>query len=166
MANGTFVGPFCELGPASSFGEDCVIHGCLEGKIGDRTKVWRWAHVMEGAEIGQDCMIGQSCFIADKTKIGRGVRIQNHTNVSRYVVIEDGVYVGAGVQFCNAAHPTAHGDDHLGKIIVRAGASIGSNVCIVGDVEIGEGAVVGAGAVVTRDVPAGAKVIGIPAREV
>ena len=159
------LGPYAEVGPFAKAGEGSVIHGCLEGEIGKNTKVWRWVHVMKGAKIGDNCMLGQCSFVADGAVLGNNVRIQNHTNVSRHVTIEDDVYVGAGVQFCNAAHPSSKGGDQLDPITIKRGASIGSNVCIVGKVTIGENAVVGAGAVVTHDVPANTKAMGIPARQ-
>lgn len=133
--------------------------------LGSGTKVWQWAHVMGPTKIGKDCMLGQSVFVADQVTIGDRVRIQNHTNVSRHVTLEDDVYVGAGVQFCNSVHPRADQTDPLAPIVVKRGASIGSNACLMGGVTIGEDAVVGAGAIVTRDVPSGATVVGVPARE-
>lgn len=134
--------------------------------IGEGTYVWQWVHVMGPTTIGRDCMLGQSVFVADQVEIGDYVRIQNHTNVSRYVRIEDHVYVGAGVQFCNSRHPSALHQDTLGQITVKRGASIGSNVCLIGAITVGERAVVGAGAIVTKDVAAGTTVMGVPARAV
>jgi len=133
-------------------------------KIGPGTKVWQWVHVMGPTYIGNNCMLGQSVFVADQVVIGNNVRVQNHSNISRYVIICDDVYVGAGVQFCNSAHPKADQSDPLQKILVKRGASIGSNTCLVGGVTIGENAVIGANAVVTKDVPDGATVVGVPAR--
>lgn len=133
-------------------------------EIGDGTKVWQWVHVMGPTRIGKNCMLGQCVFVADNVTLGDNVRVQNHTNISRNVVIEDNVYVGAGVQFCNSVHPSATVSDELHRITVRSGASIGSNVCLVGPITIGERAVIGAGSVVTRDVPAGVTAFGSPAR--
>lgn len=132
--------------------------------IGNGTKVWRWVHVMGPTEIGTDCMLGQSAFVADRVTIGNNVRIQNHTNVSRHTVIGDDCYIGAGVQFCNSRHPSATYADELVRITIKRGASVGSNVCIMGGVTVGEDATIGAGAVVTKDVPDGATVMGVPAQ--
>jgi UDP-2-acetamido-3-amino-2,3-dideoxy-glucuronate N-acetyltransferase len=171
ILSGAFLHPgakcegFCEIGPRAIIGPDALVYGgCVEGKIGARTKVWRGAHVSTGAVIGDDCMIGMSVFVADVVRIGDRVRIQNHTNVSRFVTIEDDVYIGAGVQFCNSVHPDSAGNDVLQPITVRSGASIGCNVCLIGNIEIGEGATIGANAVVTKSVPAGETVKGIPAK--
>ncbi len=131
-----------------------MVHGgCVEGKIGKRTKVWRFAHVQLGAEVGDDCMIGQGVFVAPTAKVGNRVKVQNHSDISMHVTIEDDAFIGAGVRFCNARHPTSSGPQKFECITVQKGAVIGSNVSIVGEVTIGEYAVVGAGAVVTKDVP-------------
>ena len=159
-------GKFAEVGPNAAIGDGCVVHGCVEEVIGDRTKVWRFAHVMEGAEVGSDTMIGQGVFVADTAIVGQRCKIENHTNISRGVVIGDEVYVGAGVQFCNSSHPTAYAEDKLYEITVGDRASIGSNVCLVGEIEIGEGAVVGAGAVVLQSVPSGVVAVGVPSHVV
>jgi UDP-2-acetamido-3-amino-2,3-dideoxy-glucuronate N-acetyltransferase len=134
--------------------QDSQVWGaCVEGRIGRRTKVWRFAHVQLGAEVGDDCMIGQGVFIAPTATVGDRVKVQNHTDISMHVKIEDDAFIGAGVRFCNAPHPTASGPQKFEQITVQKGAVIGSNVSIVGEVTIGEYAVVGAGCVVTKSVP-------------
>lgn len=146
---------FAEIGPQAMLGEDSMVHGgCVEGKIGKRTKVWRFAHVQLGAVVGDDCMIGQGVFIAPTAKVGNRVKVQNHTDISMHVTIEDDAFIGAGVRFCNAKNPTSYGAQTFACITIQKGASIGSNVSIIGEVTIGEYAVVGAGCVVTKSVPA------------
>lgn len=144
--------------------ETAIIDAGVE--IGDGTKVWQWVHIMGPTKIGRDCMLGQAVFVADQVSIGDRVRVQNHSNVSRHVVLEDDVYVGAAVQFCNSVHPSADQSDTLHRITVKRGASVGSGACLVGPITIGEKAVVGANAVVTHDVPPGCTVMGMPARVV
>jgi acetyltransferase-like isoleucine patch superfamily enzyme len=104
------------------------------------------------------------CVMIARATLGDRVKIQNHTNVSNNVVIEDDVFIGSGVQFCNSVHPTAAGTDELQTILVRKKANVGSNVCLIGAITIGEGARVGAGSVVMQDVPDYALVVGNPAR--
>lgn len=156
---------FAEIGPKAVIGKNCLVYSAtVEGEIGEGTKIWRYAHVREGAKIGKDCMLGQCGFVAPFTNIGDGVKIQNHTNVSMHVTIEDNVFIGAGVQFCNGAHPTAGIGDALEPITVKTRASVGSNVSLIGRITIGEDAVIGANAAVTKDVPPGARVLGVPGR--
>ncbi|HUW11896.1 MAG TPA: DapH/DapD/GlmU-related protein [Anaerolineae bacterium] len=146
---------YAEIGPQAILGKDSQVWGgCVEGVIGDRTKVWRFAHVQLGAIVGNDCMIGQGVFIAPTARVGDRVKVQNHTDISMHVTIEDDAFVGAGVRFCNAPHPTSSGPQKFECITIKKGAMIGSNVSIVGEVTIGEYAVVGAGCVVTKSVPA------------
>jgi UDP-2-acetamido-3-amino-2,3-dideoxy-glucuronate N-acetyltransferase len=121
--------------------------------------VWRFAHVQLGAVVGDDCMIGQGVFIAPTARVGNRVKVQNHTDISMHVTIEDDAFIGAGVRFCNAANPTSSGPQKFGAITVCKGASIGSNVSLIGDVTVGAGAVVGAGCVITKNVPPGARVV-------
>jgi UDP-2-acetamido-3-amino-2,3-dideoxy-glucuronate N-acetyltransferase len=166
IGTGVTFGRFAEVGEHAVIGDDCVVHGCVEGVIGPSTRVWRYAHVMAGAEVGSDTMIGQGVFVADTAIVGQRCKIENHTNISRGVVIGDEVYVGAGVQFCNSSHPTAYAEDTLYKITVGDRASIGSNVCLIGEIEIGEGAVIGAGAVVLQSVPSRVVAVGVPAHVV
>ena len=146
-----------------SIGEGTICVGAIvEGTVGRDCKLWWGAHVMREGEVGDRCMLAAGTMVAGK--LGNNVRVQNHATIPRLSVIEDGVYIGAGVRLCNSVHPSAEREDELVPILIRRGASIGSNACIIGRVTIGVGAVVGAGAVVTHDVPDGATALGVPAR--
>ena len=134
-------------------------------QIGDGTTIWRWAHVMPGASIGRDCMIGQGCFIGRNVVMGDGCRIQNGAQLFEGVTLEDDVFIGPGVVFTNDRYPKAGVDGLLEGTLVRRCASIGGNATIRCGIEIGPDAMIGAGAVVTKDVPPGATVFGNPARE-
>ena len=133
--------------------------------VGPDTRIWHWAHVMAGAVIGARCSIGQGCYIG-RVRIGDGCRIQNHVSVYDGVALDDGVFLGPSCVFTNVKHPRAHVSrkDAYAATHVRRGATIGANATIVCGVTIGEFAMIGAGAVVTRDVPAHAIVVGAPAR--
>lgn len=121
-----------------------------------------------GCTIGDDCMIGTFVEIQRDVSVGPRCRIQSHTFICSGVTLEEDVFVGHGVMFINDRHPTTTaaraGTWKLERILVGAGASIGSGALIVGSVTIGARALVGAGAVVTRDVAPGTTVIGVPAR--
>lgn len=133
-------------------------------KVGDRVKIWDFVNLY-GCEIGDDSMIGAFVEIQAGVVIGRRCRIQSHSFICSGVTIEDDVFVGHGVMFVNDNHPQAGNQDWtLSPVYVCHGASIGSHATILGGIDIGAGSVVGAGAVVTRDVPAGATVVGNPAR--
>lgn len=134
--------------------------------IGTGTKVWHFTHVSATARIGRQCVLGQNVFVGDRVTVGDRVKIQNNVSVYAGVVIEDDVFCGPSMVFTNVINPRAFVErkdefrtTHLGR-----GASLGANCTIVCGVSIGEYALVGAGAVVTRDVPAYALVTGIPAR--
>lgn len=135
-------------------------------RIGAATRIWHWVHVMPGAQIGERCSIGQSCFIGP-VQIGDGCRIQNHVSLYDGVTLEDDVFLGPSCVFTNVAHPRAHVSRKEAYAATRVGrgATIGANATIVCGVAIGAYAMVGAGAVVTRDVRAHAIVTGVPARE-
>lgn len=155
-----------ELAPGSSFGSGCkLISCCVEGHLGDRVQVWRWAHVMEDAQIADDCVIAQCVFVHREAKIGRGSRILNGACISEGAVIGERVYVGPNVVFANARHPKFDPSErvHL-PIVVGSDVMIGANAVILGGVTIGDGASIGACAVVTKDVPPGVTVKGVPAR--
>lgn len=142
-------------------------------QIGDGTRIWSFVQVRRGATIGTDCNIGKNAFVDFGVTIGSRVKIQNNVSVYHGVTLEDGVFLGPHVCFTNDLLPRAINPDGtpkttddwtVGPILVRTGASIGANSTIVPNVTIGAFALVGAGSVVTRDVPAQALVFGNPAR--
>jgi UDP-2-acetamido-3-amino-2,3-dideoxy-glucuronate N-acetyltransferase len=141
-----------------------VDHGC---KIGKGTKIWHFSHVMPDCEIGEDCNIGQNVVISPGVKLGRNVKIQNNVSIYTGVICEDDVFLGPSMVFTNVMNPRSavnRRGQYL-KTVVKKGASIGANATVVCGHDIGEYAFIGAGAVVTRDVPAYALVIGNPARQ-
>lgn len=135
-------------------------------QIGAATRVWHWVHVCGGARIGEHCSLGQNVFVASKVVIGNNVKIQNNVSVYDDVTLEDDVFCGPSMVFTNVINPRSHvprKDEYLATVVKR-GASIGANATVVCGHTIGEYAFVGAGAVVTRDVPAYALWVGNPAR--
>ena len=137
-------------------------------QIGTGTRVWHWVHVCAGARIGENCVLGQNVFVGNKVVIGNNVRIQNNVSVYDDVTLEDDVFCGPSMVFTNVINPRSHvsrKDEYL-STLVRRGASIGANATVVCGHEIGEYAFVGAGAVVTRDVPGYALVVGSPAKRI
>jgi UDP-2-acetamido-3-amino-2,3-dideoxy-glucuronate N-acetyltransferase len=133
--------------------------------IGSDTRVWHFVHVMPGAYIGDRCSIGQGCFIG-RVRIGHGCRIQNNVSVYDGVTLEDDVFLGPSCVFTNVKHPRAHVQrkDAFARTLVCKGATVGANATIVCGVTLGEYAMIGAGAVVTADVPPHALVVGVPGR--
>jgi acetyltransferase-like isoleucine patch superfamily enzyme len=136
-------------------------------EIGAGTKVWQFVHVRSGAGIGERCVLGKSVFMDAGAVVGSGCKIQNFVSIYSGVTLEDDVFVGPSAVFTNDRYPRTSGADwQLLPTLVRRGASIGANATILCGITIGEWAVVGAGAVVTRDVEPHRLVIGNPAKAV
>jgi UDP-2-acetamido-3-amino-2,3-dideoxy-glucuronate N-acetyltransferase len=134
-------------------------------EIGTGSKIWHFSHVMSGARIGRDCILGQNVFVADGVSIGNNVKIQNNVSVYEGVELEDDVFCGPSMVFTNVVNPRSHVPrrDEFQKTLVRRGATIGANATVLCGVTLGTYSFVGAGAVVTRDVPSYALVTGVPA---
>src|SRR5204862_6096064 len=136
--------------------------------IGEGTRIWHFSHIMRDCRIGRECSIGQNCVVSPGVVIGDRCRIQNNVSVYSGVELEEGVFLGPSMVFTNVLTPRAHVARNTAADFaatrVRRGATIGANATIVAGVTIGQFALVGAGAVVTRDVPDFAIVYGNPAR--
>ena len=134
--------------------------------IGEGSKVWHFCHVMPGAVIGRDCSLGQNVVVMGGTRIGDNVKIQNNVSIYEGVELEDDVFCGPSMVFTNVVNPRSHvpRKHEYRKTLVKRGASIGANATIVCGVTIGAYALIGAGSVVTRDVPPHAMVRGNPAQ--
>lgn len=135
-------------------------------EVGSGTKIWHFCHVMPRARIGRNCNVGQNVFIASDVMIGDNVKIQNSVSLYTGVIVEDDVFLGPSMVFTNVVNPRSHVPrrDEYRTTLVRQGASIGANATIMCGVTLGRYAFVGAGAVITRDVPDYALVHGNPAR--
>ena len=145
--------------------ETAVIdEGCI---IGNDTKIWHFSHIMSGCVIGERCNIGQNVVISPSVILGKNVKIQNNVSVYTGVICEDDVFLGPSMVFTNVINPRSHVNrkNEYATTLVRKGASIGANATIVCGNEIGEYALIGAGAVITRPVKAFALVVGNPARQ-
>lgn len=136
--------------------------------IGEGTRVWHWVHISAGARIGARCSFGQNVFVANRVVIGDNVKIQNNVSVYDNVTLEDDVFCGPSMVFTNVYNPRSAvtRKDEYRPTLVRRGATLGANCTIVCGVTIGHHAFVGAGAVVNRDVPDYALVVGAPARQI
>src|SRR4051812_30319009 len=143
-----------------------VIDGDVE--IGEGTKIWHFAHILSGSRIGARCVIAQNVMIGPKVCVGNGCKIQNNVSLFEGVTIEDDVFCGPGMVFTNVLLPRANVSrrNEFSPTLVRRGASIGANATIVCGHTIGFYAMIGAGAVVTRDVPPHALMVGNPARRI
>ena len=135
--------------------------------IGENTKIWHFSHILPGTHIGEGCNIGQNVVIGPDVAVGNGCKIQNNVSVYKGVTLEDDVFCGPSMVFTNVYNPRANirRMDEARPTLVKTGASLGANCTVVCGVTIGAFAFVGAGAVVTRDVPDHALVYGNPARQ-
>lgn len=145
--------------PSAFIDENC--------EIGEGTKIWHFSHIMPGCKIGKRCNIGQNVVISPQVILGDNVKVQNNVSVYTGVICEDDVFLGPSMVFTNVINPRSAiaRKDEYRKTIVRKGASIGANVTVVCGNEIGEFAMIGAGAVITKAVAAYALVYGNPARQ-
>ena len=136
-------------------------------QIGNGTRIWAFAHVMKGARIGEDCNIGEGCFVEGDTVLGNDVTLKNHVCVWDGVTLEDHVFLGPHVVLTNDMVPRNLHRTPVEKFLptlIKRGASVGANATIICGITIGEHALIGAGSVVTKDVPAHALVYGNPAK--
>ena len=150
---------------------EVFIHATAEvsnqAEIGKGTKIWNQAQIREGTQIGENCIISKNVYIDANVRIGSRVKIQNNVNVYHGVTIEDDVFLGPSMTFTNDMTPRAFNKDwKVSETMVKKGASLGANVTVRCGVTIGEYAMVGAGSVVTKDVPAHALLVGNPAKQI
>ena len=149
-----------------------MIHetACVEdgAKIGDGTNVWHFVHIRKGANIGKKCNIGKDVFIDINVKVGDNCKIQNFATLYHGLTVGNDVFIGPHVCFTNDIYPRAKiwSEEKVAKTVVKDGASIGANSTIIAGITIGKYAMIGAGSVVTKDVPDYALVVGNPARVV
>lgn len=137
-----------------------------EAVVGAGCKIWHFCHVMSGAVLGEEVMLGQNVFVDANVRVGKGCRVQNNVSLYKGVELENDVFIGPSVVFTNVLNPRAFVSrkQEMKPTLVQQGASIGANATIVCGITIGAYAMIGAGAVVTNDVPPFALVIGVPAR--
>jgi UDP-2-acetamido-3-amino-2,3-dideoxy-glucuronate N-acetyltransferase len=140
--------------------EGCTIHNGV--------KIWHFSHIMSNCEIGENCNIGQNVVISPQVKLGKNVKVQNNVSIYTGVECEDDVFLGPSMVFTNVINPRSaiNRKDQYARTIVKKGASIGANATIVCGHDIGAFAFIGAGAVVTKDVPDFALLVGNPARQI
>lgn len=137
-------------------------------QIGNGTRIWHFTHVSSGAVIGDNCSLGQNVFVGNRARLGNGVKVQNNVSIYDDVVLEDFVFCGPSTVFTNVINPRANIErkSEYRLTQVRRGATLGANCTIVCGITLGEYCFIGAGAVVTQDVPSYALMLGVPARQV
>lgn len=136
-------------------------------QVGEGTKIWHFSHIMSGAKIGAYCSLGQNVNVGSRAVLGNHVKVQNNVSIYDDVIIEDDVFCGPSMVFTNVINPRSFIErkHEYKKTIVKRGASIGANATIVCGITLGEYCFIGAGSVVTKDIPAFALVYGSPARQ-
>jgi len=137
-------------------------------KIGDQTKVWHFSHICGGAKLGKHCSLGQNVFIGNDVEIGNNVKIQNNVSVYDAVTIEDDVFCGPSMVFTNVYNPRSlvTRKDEYRKTLIKRGATLGANSTIICGNIVGEYAFVGAGALINKDVPNFALMVGVPVKHI
>lgn len=142
-----------------------IDEGCA---IGENTKVWHFCHIMPNCKIGKDCSLGQNVVVMPKVELGNNVKVQNNVSIYEGVICEDDVFLGPSMVFTNVYNPrSAVSRKHeYRKTIVKKGASIGANATIVCGNNIGEYAFIGAGTVITKEVPDYALIVGNPGKQI
>ncbi len=136
-------------------------------EIGDGTKIWHFAHIMAGARIGRRCIFGQNTMVADHVVVGDNVKVQNNVAIYAGTVVEDDVFLGPSCVLTNVSNPRSQVVRHslYEKTVLRRGASVGANATVVCGITLGRYCFISAGAVVTKDVPDYALMMGVPARQ-
>lgn len=159
------------ISSASNMSDSYFVHpssivdeGC---EIGKGTKIWHFSHIMPNCRIGENCNLGQNVVVSPDVVLGNNVKVQNNVSIYTGVICEDDVFLGPSMVFTNVINPRSavNRKSEYKKTFVRRGASIGANATIICGIEIGTFAFIAAGAVVTKDVPAYALVVGNPARQ-
>lgn len=137
-------------------------------QIGEGTKIWHFSHVMQNCVIGKNCNIGQNVVVSPEVVLGNNVKVQNNVSIYTGVICEDDVFLGPSMVFTNVINPRSFisRKNEFKKTLVKKGASIGANATIVCGNTISEFAMIGAGAVITKDVPSYALVVGNPAKQI
>lgn len=137
-------------------------------EIGEGSRIWHFCHLLTGTRLGRDCVLGQNVMVGPRVSIGDGCKVQNNVSLYEGVTLEDDVFCGPSCVFTNVLTPRAFVErkDEFRPTLVRRGASIGANATIICGVTVGAYAMIGAGAVVTKNVPPHALVLGAPARQV
>jgi UDP-2-acetamido-3-amino-2,3-dideoxy-glucuronate N-acetyltransferase len=136
-------------------------------QIGDETRVWHWTHISAGARIGTGCSFGQNVFVGNEVIIGNNVKVQNNVSIYDAVTIEDDVFCGPSIVFTNVLNPRSAvpRKKEYRKTLVKKGATLGANCTIICGITVGDYAFIGAGALVNKDVPSYALMIGVPAKQ-
>jgi len=137
-------------------------------QIGQNTKIWHFSHILSNTEIGSNCSFGQNCVVGPNVKVGNGVKVQNNVSIYEGVEVEDDVFLGPSMVFTNVINPRAFivRREEFKKTLLKKGCSIGANATIVCGVTIGRYALIGAGAVVNKDVLDFALMVGVPAKQI
>ncbi len=137
-------------------------------EVGEGTRIWHWVHVSAGAKIGQQCSLGQNVYIGNRVSIGNNVKIQNNVSVYDNVTLEDDVFCGPSMVFTNVYNPRSavSRKEEYRDTLIKKGVTLGANCTIVCGVTVGAHAFIGAGAVINRDVPDYALMVGVPAQQI